>query len=71
MPVLRSISSFLLKSQYHTRGWCYSQWTDVIAYINLIKIISYRHVQRLVSQAIPDFIKLTIKTDDGNDRNTV
>lgn len=71
MPVLRSISPFLLKSQYQARGWCFSQWTDIITYINLIKINSYRHVQRRVSQAIPDFIKLTIKNVDGNDRNTV
>lgn len=70
MPVLCSISPFLLKFQYQPRGWCYSQWTDIITFINLNKINSYRHVQRLGSHAIQDF-KLTIKIDDGNHRNTV
>lgn len=71
MPVLRSISPFLLKSQYQPSGWCYAQWTDSITYINPTKINSYRHVQRLFSQAIQEFIKLTIKIDDGNHRNIV
>lgn len=44
------------------REWCHPQWEDIPMQIRTVKIVPYRHAQRLISQLALDFVKSTINT---------
>lgn len=72
-PLLSSLPPST-QSMNQVREWQHPQWVDLPTPINEIKIISQRHTQRFIFQAIPDSVKLTINinlhTKDGFEPHT-
>lgn len=54
------------KVQYSGREWCFLLWSSLPISINITKILSHRHTQRLVSQMILDSVKLTLNINLHN-----
>lgn len=54
------MSSFLGGLEPKPREWCHPQWAAFPAFINLIKMVSYKCAQRFVYDMVLDLIKLLI-----------